>query len=193
MENNDIKLRKKPIRKGKKPTLVRSPVSNRWIKVGGATWRKLVAQNIIGSGNWVNPNEILSVDPEDFENKNDMLAHLEEQKAVYNTLHSNENDRRAVRRGDNKLVKQRKKLSTLEASQRTADASVNIMGEIREGSLELPVGLSKLETRDYLQGLIYERMIGSVSSGEEWCIENDVGEIKENSMFEPYDEEESEW
>ena len=70
MENNDIKLRKKPIRKGKKPTLVRSPVSNRWIKVGGATWRKLVAQNIIGSGNWVNPNEILSVDPEDFENKN---------------------------------------------------------------------------------------------------------------------------
>ena len=162
-KQNAQKLRAKPSRQIK-PKMVRNPLTNRYIKIGGKTWTTLVRDGHIRTGNYVHPNTLLSIDEDDFSDEESQIRHLELEKAKYNRNIGHEAGIRAVRKGKTKLIKQRRKLTNRTTAEKTARAGAIVMERIESGEIQVPPNLSRKKRNLFLQDLIQDQLISKRKS-----------------------------
>lgn len=157
-KKNRRKLRAKPPRQIK-PKMVRNPLTNRFITVGGKTWSSLVRDGHIRTGNYQHPNTLLTIDEDDFSDDEAQIRHLELEKAKWNRDTGHESGVRAVRKGKNRLIKQRRKLTNRSTAEKTAIAGSEVIARLERGEIDVPPNMSRKEKKQYLQDLIQDQLI----------------------------------
>ena len=157
-KKNRRKLRAKPSRQIR-PKMVKNPLSGRFIKVGGKTWSSLVRDGHIRTGNYQHPNTLLTIDEDDFSDENAQIQHLELEKAKWNRDIGHEAGVRAVRKGKNRLIKQRRKLTNRSTAEKTAIAGSEVIARLERGEINVPDNMSRKQRKIYLQDLIQDQLI----------------------------------
>ena len=157
------KLRAKPS-KQIKPKMVRNPLTNRFIKVGGKTWSALVRDGHIRTGNYQHPNTLLTLDEDDFSSDEAQIRHLELEKAKYNRNIGHEAGVRAVRKGKNRLIKQRSKLTNRTTAEKTAEAGASVIEQIENGEIIVPPNMTKRKKKRWLEDLIQDQLLSKKKS-----------------------------
>ena len=152
------KLRKKPARKIQ-PKMVRNPLTDRFIKVGGKTWSSLVRDGHIRTGNYQHPNTLLTIDEDDFSSDEAQIRHLELEKAKWNRDVGHEAGVRAVRKGKTRLIKQKAKLTNMTTAEKTAQAGSEVIARLERGEIEVPPNMTKKQKKAYLQDLIQDQLL----------------------------------
>ena len=162
-KKNKQKLRKKPS-KQIKPKMVRNPLTNRFIKVGGKTWSALVRDGHIRTGTYQHPNTLLQIDEDDFSSDESQIRHLELEKAKYNRNVGHEAGVRAVRRGKTKLIKQKAKLTNRTTAEKTAEAGAVVIDRIDSGEIVVPNNLTRKKRKRWLEDLIQDQLVSKKKS-----------------------------
>lgn len=141
-----------------------NPATGRNISIGGRMWKKMVKQGIIQNENYSQTGkyptarggrpsrgctapsaESLYTVSKPIENIPSTLIHQSE--SVARRMHPP-----GIRNN---------KLTTKEASKRTADAAIEVIDEIQSNKENIPPNMTRKEAYDYLQGLIFDKMIAS--------------------------------
>ncbi len=149
-----------------------NPETNRNIRIGGKTWMRLVKTNKLAEGTYKHPNvgyqtkETYEDSALDLATQDTVLRQLEEQKQrmidnnqvpVGKTLHIKPPRKGFRKRG--KIVYRDHNLTAHEASKNTADAAMNVIDQIQNGEIEVPANMNREEAHEYLQGLIFNKML----------------------------------
>ena len=116
---------------------VRNPISNRPIKIGGATFRSLIAKRIIVDSNSNNTIK---------DSNRTRTFDSEVDKVIKEKSYD---------------MKQRVKSNHTAGkySEFAANSSINIINKIRSGDLVIPSNLSKNKAHEYIKNLIYNDML----------------------------------
>jgi hypothetical protein len=117
-----------------------------------------VKQGTLGQGKYIHPNALYSVDPEDYETKEDMKIHLYEKKRQLMRGGTMPVGKRPVIK-NNKIVYQRDKLTNEESSRQTAEAAYEVMTDIQNNRVGVPSEMTPGQAKEYLQGLIFDQML----------------------------------
>lgn len=143
-----------------------NPETNRNIRIGGKVWMKLVKTNKIDEGDYKHPNVGYQTE-ETYEDANDaVLRQLEEQKQYMidnnqvppgKVLHMK--PPRKGFRSKGKIVYRDRNLTAREASKSTAGAAMDVIDQIQNGEIEVPADMNRDEAHEYLQGLIFNKML----------------------------------
>ena len=137
----------------------KNPKTNRYIEIGGRTWRRLMKEGIIDQGNYKDPNVLYELADDNTETVEDRRAHLIQEKArIVKTKKIPKGYHLAMSK-NKKIVYQRAKMTNEESSRKTADAALEVVDAIQNNELEIPEDMSRTEARDYLQGLIFNQML----------------------------------
>lgn len=135
-----------------------NPQTGRPVTVGGRVWKRLVKKGVLDGTGYENPNTYYVQDSGAYEDPEAARTALEEQKAILNTKGNFPRGTHAVIKG-NKLIGQRAKLTTNEASHQTANAAVNVIDDIQNGRVEIPQNMSRDQAHEYLQSIIFNKML----------------------------------
>ena len=137
----------------------KNPKTNRYIEIGGRTWRRLMKEGIIDQGGYKDPNVLYELADDNTETVEDRRAHLVQEKArIVKTKKIPEGYHLAMSK-NKKIVYQRAKMTNEESSRKTADAALEVVDAIQNNELEIPEDMSRAQARDYLQGLIFDQML----------------------------------
>ena len=137
----------------------KNPKTNRYIEIGGRTWRRIMKEGIIDQGNYKDPNVLYELADDNTETVEDRRAHLIQEKArIVKTKKIPKGYHLAMSK-NKKIVYQRAKMTNEESSRKTADAALEVVDAIQNNELEIPEDMSRTEARDYLQGLIFNQML----------------------------------
>jgi hypothetical protein len=139
--------------------MVRNPLTQRFIKVGGKTWSNLVRDGHIRTGNYQHPNTLLQIDEDDFSDEEAQIRHLELEKAKWNRDVGHESGVRAVRKGKTRLIKQKSKLTNRTTAEKTARAGSEVIGRLERGEIEVPPNMTRKQKNQYLQDLIQDQLL----------------------------------
>ncbi len=141
-----------------------NPRTGRRLKIGNRTWQKLVKDGYINRGDYQAPNTIYEIDEEDYEDDpknsredNMREALYEEKEKLMEKGGFPEGKHPVIKR--NKIVYQQDKLTNEESSRQTASAAMDVIDDIQNSEVEVPADMSREEAREYLQGLIFKRML----------------------------------
>lgn len=144
-----------------KPGFVINPHSGREIKIGGKIFKQLLHQGEIDPGVYKerkHANLLYEVVPDQFETKEQEIMHLEKKKKELNKDLPLDFKTRAVRKGS-KLYKQKRKITAESATRKTSAAAVSVFEQMKAGEIELPKKMTRKQTREYLEHLIYQRLV----------------------------------
>ena len=140
-----------------------NPATGRPIAVGGHTWRQLVRNNDI-SPQEERDNVVYKISGDRrFKTDREAIDHLTEEKEriileIRNGEHVVPTNTNVVRRGVNRLVYQRKKISIDEILNKTVKSASHIIDEIRMGELELEDDLTAAQRQQAIANAIIARM-----------------------------------
>lgn len=136
-----------------------NPKTGRSIAVGGRMWRKMVKQGVIDNAESDTSRVALEQSRFDYE-KPDTLYTAEEKK---NTIVRSIKSRVRVDhdQSQHELTDRDFKIKTLEESQLTADAVIEVIDDIQNNEEQLPANMTRDEAHDYLQGMIFDRMLAN--------------------------------
>ena len=143
-----------------------NPDTGRDIRIGGSTWMKLVKTNKIDEETGLHSNVAYTTEETYEDNNDEVMAKLEEQKKMmiangqvpaHKTLQKSFPKKGVRKRGQ--LFYRTKNTSAKDASQNTANAAMEIIDEIQGGRMEIPTDMNRDEARNYLQGLIFNKMV----------------------------------
>ena len=136
-----------------------NPESGRNILVGGKKYWLLVKKGIL-QGDLPNlvydpkkeldPNVVHNMD------KKELYDHLYEKKEELK--HTIPNDK-VLAIAKNKLITKKPTMKMQEVSERTANSALDIIDSIQNNEIEIPSNMTRTEARDYLQKLIFEKMM----------------------------------
>lgn len=143
-----------------KKTFCTSPETGRSIIVGGRTWRKLLREGTISNdNNHQNENVLYTVNEEEYENPEEVKEEVYRQKEKFKLKNTNKNKHPRVYK--NKVIMGNNRLTTQEASRLTADAAVKVIDKIQNNEEEIPQNMTRDEAHDFLQGLIFDKMLSN--------------------------------
>ncbi len=137
----------------------KNPKTNRYIKIGGRTWRTLMKEGIIDQGSYKDPNVLYELDEDNFETVEDRRAHLIQEKAKIVKTKKMPPGYHLAMSKNKKIVYQRAKMTNEESSRKTANAALDVVDAIQNNEVEIPEDMSRAQARDYLQGLIFNQML----------------------------------
>ena len=133
-----------------------NPESGRNILIGGKKYWLLVKKGIL-QGKLPNlvydPKDKLDVDIMDVK---ELYDHLYEKKEELK--HTIPEDK-VLAISKNKLITKKPTMKMQEVSERTANSALDIIDAIQNNELEIPSNMTRTEARDYLQKLIFEKMM----------------------------------
>ena len=138
-----------------------NPESGRNILVRGKKYWLLVKKGVL-QGDLPNlvydpkkeldPNVVHNMD------KKELYDHLYEKKEELK--HTIPNDK-VLAIAKNKLITKKPTMKMQEVSERTANSALDIIDSIQNNEIEIPSNMSRIEARDYLQRLIFEKMLSN--------------------------------
>lgn len=141
-----------------------NPKTGRSIAVGGRMWRKMVKQGVIDNANYEKPNVLYTVNEDEYirpdgsgVDKEQVKEEVYRQKEKFTIANKDKHRRPMVYK--NQVIMGDNKLTTQEASQLTADAAVEVIDDIQNNEEQLPPNMSRDEAHEYLQGMIFDRML----------------------------------
>ena len=133
-----------------------NPESGRNILVGGKKYWLLVKKGVL-QGDLPNlvydPKKELDISQME---KKELYAHLYEKKEELQ--HTIPEDK-VLAISKNKLITKKPTMKKKEVSERTANSALDIIDSIQNNELEIPSNMTRTEARDYLQKLIFEKMM----------------------------------
>ncbi len=141
----------------KNPTHCINPITGRRVTIGGRSWRRLVKAGEIDPNAYEKPNVLYTVDEDQYENPEDVRKEVYKQKKRLVAENTSRDMRPVVYK--NKVINAQNKLTTKEASQRTADAAIEVIDDIQNNLEEIPTNMSRDEAHEYLTGLIFNKML----------------------------------
>lgn len=150
-----------------------NPATGRSIAIGGRMWRKMVKSGIIENdsyertGNFPDSSNVLyTVNEDEYETEEQMKEEVYKQKERFIRQYCDPdasgyvpNKRPMVYK--NKVIMGNNKLTTEEVSKRTADAAIEVIDQIQNNEEQIPQNMTRKEAHDYLQGLIFDKMISN--------------------------------
>ncbi len=139
-----------------------NPQSGRPVRIGGNTWRQLVRNNAISPKEEAD-NVVYRISNKRFKTDQEAIDHLNEEKErvireIRNGEHVVPIDTNVVRRGVNRLVYQRKKISIDEVVDKAVKSACHVIDEIRMGELELDDDLTAPQRQQAIANAIISRM-----------------------------------
>lgn len=141
----------------KNPTYCINPITSRRIQIGGRSWRRLVKAGTIDPNAYEKPNVMYTVNEQEYEDPEELKQEVYRQKKRIVAEHTDRNTRPVIYK--NKIINAQNKLTTKEASQRTADAAIEVIDDIQNNLEEIPTNMSRNEAHEYLTGLIFNKML----------------------------------
>ena len=135
-----------------------NPQTKRNITIGGKKYWQLVRKGLIDD-----KIENLVYDPKndiDVENMNkeEIYKHLYEKKEE---LKDTIPEDKVLAISANKLITKKPTMSMKEVSNKTAESALNIIDAIQNNEIEIPSNMTRGEARDYLQNLIFQKMLSN--------------------------------
>lgn len=138
------------------PDYIINPVTHRKILLGGRIWRKLVKEGLLEEETYRDPNVLYTIDEDQYQEK-ELKEELYKQKArlMKENIHKH---KKPIVKG-NKVILSSDKLTNKETAQITANSAIDIIDDIQSNELDIPTDMNRDEARQYLQGLIFDKMI----------------------------------
>lgn len=137
----------------------KNPKTNRYIVIGGRTWRRLMKEGIIASGGYKDPNVLYEIPSDNEQSVSERKQHLIKEKARIAKTSPMRPGYNLAMSKNKAIVYQRSKMTNEESSRSTADACLEVVDAIQNNEIEIPEDMSRKQARDYLQGLIFNQML----------------------------------
>jgi len=139
------------------PQFIINPVTHRKVKLGGRMWRNLVKQGILAEETYRDPNVLYTVDRDHYQEEKELKEELYRQKdrLVKENPHKY---KKPVVKG-NKIILSKNKLTNEETARITANSAIDVIDDIQSNEQDIPANMTRDEARQYLQGLIFDKMI----------------------------------
>lgn len=134
-----------------------NPKTGRRIQIGGRMWLRMVKEGVINGESYEDPNVIYTLQEDEYEDPGEMKEELYKQKKRLTQENTNRNRRPMIYK--NKIIMGRNKLTHEETARKTANAAIDVIDDIQNNEQDIPSNMTRDEARQYLQGLIFDKMI----------------------------------
>ena len=141
----------------KNATFCTNPATGRSIRIGGRMWRKMVKQGVIDADTYDNRNVLYTVQEDEYETEEDLKNEVYRQKK--RLVSENKDKYRKPVIYKNYVINGTSRLTNEETARQTANAAINVIDDIQNNEEGIPTNMSRDEAHQYLQGLIFNKMI----------------------------------